>query len=298
MSQPALTTTNKQQRLGSFVRDHPVATYVVIAYAFSWIFWLVAIFNYENMLGQVAYFAGGFGPAVAAVVVTCLLGVTIRQWVHSLTFWRVKTHWYVVALGLPILIVWLTSAGFALLGNKLDLSLLPGRFAMYLPTLLFISLFNGGNEEPGWRGFALPRLEARYGPAVATLLLGVIWALWHIPLLAMGPSTSQGMPGVGEWTLRLSMSVLNIIGVAFLLTWIYNRTRSVLLALLMHGNINTANLLLIPLASNALTGAVSQAFQIVMNVTLLMAVIVVVVITRGRLGYQNSTKRSELVPSE
>ncbi len=289
MSHHASTTTTMQQRLGSFVQDHPVATYVVLAYAFSWILWLVAIVNSENTLGQVAYFAGGFGPAVAALVVICLLGGTIRQWVASLTFWRVTPHWYVVALGLPILIVWLTSAGFALLGNKLDLSLLPGRLVMYLPTLLFISLLNGGNEEPGWRGFALPRLEARYGPVVATLLLGVIWALWHIPLLAMGTSSSQGMPGLGEWTLSLSMGVLNIVCIAFLLTWIYNRTQSVLLALLMHGSINTANLLLIPLATNALTGAVSQTFQIVMNSILLMTVIVVAIITRGRLGYQNSS---------
>jgi membrane protease YdiL (CAAX protease family) len=155
-----------------------------------------------------------------------------------------------------------------------------------------------GNEEPGWRGFALPCLQERYSPVVATLLLGVIWTFWHIPLLAVGPSTPQGAAGVGVWTANVSMSILNIMCTAFLLTWIYNGTRSILLALLMHGSINTANGLLIPLANNALQGAVLQTFQIVMNVTLLIAVIVVVAVTRGRLGYKTLPRDGMPTPCE
>jgi uncharacterized protein len=94
----------------------------------------------------------------------------------------------------PIALAVLVTAEFALAGNELDWSLLDTRLAAFLPTLVFVALLQGGNEEPGWRGFALPRMQDRFTPVRATLLLGGVWALWHLP-----PSWSPPMKPATAW---------------------------------------------------------------------------------------------------
>lgn len=94
-------------------------------------------------------------------------------------------RWYAFALGLPVLIVSMATAAFVLAGEEIEFSLLGGNLAKFAPLLLFVTLLGGGNEEPGWRGFALPRLQTRWTPVRATFLLGAVWALWHVPILVV-----------------------------------------------------------------------------------------------------------------
>jgi membrane protease YdiL (CAAX protease family) len=97
----------------------------------------------------------------------------------------VPIRWYAFALGLPVLIVSMATAAFVLAGEEIEFSLLGGNLAKFAPLLLFVTLLGGGNEEPGWRGFALPRLQTRWTPVRATFLLGAVWALWHVPILVV-----------------------------------------------------------------------------------------------------------------
>src|SRR4029453_13225798 len=96
--------------------------------------------------------------------------------------WRVPISYYVYALGLPVLIMAAMNLVLAALGQQPDLSRLPDRIPTYLKGFLLTAVIFGGQEEPGWRGFALPRLEQRYSAIVATLILGLGWGVWHVPL--------------------------------------------------------------------------------------------------------------------
>jgi membrane protease YdiL (CAAX protease family) len=102
---------------------------------------------------------------------------------------------------------------------------------------LWFFLFGGPlNEEPGWRGFAMPRLQSRFSSLVATLILGTFWGLWHVPLHLMG------MYYGGAWGALIRIQEIPR---SVLFTWIYNRTKgSLLLAILFHTAINTTGFFL------------------------------------------------------
>jgi hypothetical protein len=145
--------------------------------------------------------------------------------------WRVGLQWYAVALFLPVAIVLVALYLVALLGGPTPTA---AAFAgWYTLPLIFLSttLLKGPfTEEPGWRGFLLPRLQSFYSPLVASLVVGVIWASWHLPLLISDPTSQR--PPLQFFVLVVAQSVV--------FTWVYNGTRgSVLLVILMHGAFNS-----------------------------------------------------------
>ncbi|WP_420028571.1 CPBP family intramembrane glutamic endopeptidase [Halorussus lipolyticus] len=93
---------------------------------------------------------------------------------------------------IPLLIIALTSVGLTVGGASVNPELLPERVSLVFVSFVTIALIGGGNEEPGWRGFALPKLQERYAPVPATLILGVVWAFCHLPLLATVRQRSTG----------------------------------------------------------------------------------------------------------
>ncbi len=126
-----------------------------------------------------------------------------------------------IQLGLPVLIMAVMNTVLAALGQALEMSLLPEQIPGYLQMFLLTAAICGGQEEPGWRGFALPRLEERHVPLVATLILGLGWGVWHIPLY-----------GLAGFVVPLVL--------AFFYSWLYNRTQSVLLCILLHASFTAA----------------------------------------------------------
>jgi membrane protease YdiL (CAAX protease family) len=157
---------------------------------------------------------------------------------------RTRPLYLVIAL-LAFPVVLLGGVGLnGLLGQPIQLSLvradLPLFLASLLATFLYLFLFGGPlNEEPGWRGFALPRLQARFTPLVATLIVGLAWGAWHLPLYLNGFYPSAGPASLpGELALRLLTTLL----LSFALTWLYNKTGgNVLDCALMHASFNTAS---------------------------------------------------------
>ncbi|KAB1187764.1 MULTISPECIES: CPBP family intramembrane glutamic endopeptidase [Haloferax] len=278
----------RANRLRDVVADRPVTSFFVLAYAFSWIAWSPLVFGVEGPLQTASFIAGGFGPAVAGAVTTWLAGDSVRAWARQIVYWRVAPRWYLVAFGLPLLVVALGTVGIGLASIDVDLGLLPGRTTALVVGYVTVALVGGGNEEPGWRGFALPRLQDRHDPLRSTLVLGVVWAFWHVPLLASGPTPLSGMDALGEQAPTIVLQILNIVGFAFLLTWVYNGTNSVLLALLTHAGFNTANSTLVPLPLDALAGADSTAVLVAITVAVWVVAIALVVLTGGRLGYDGT----------
>jgi membrane protease YdiL (CAAX protease family) len=237
---------------------HPVATFTILAYALSWTAWIPVVSGVGGAAGTAAIVLGGFGPALAALVVTRLSGGSVRAWARRIVRWRAAPRFYLYALGLPVLL-WAGMNGvLALLGQPVEPGLLAEQLPGFLATLAFVAVLGGGQEEPGWRGFALPRLQERHSPLVATLLLAVIWGGWHLPLY-------------GVWF------VVPMLYAVFY-TYLYNRTGSVLLCVVLHASITAVqDHLLLVRTDSVLVDAVIGG--IVLGAGLLL-----VTLTRGRLG--------------
>lgn len=267
-----------QSPLLALLRRHPLPAYFVIAVAFSWV--VVAIWvgmGWPTTFWTIV--AITLGPTVASLVMT---GVTqgwagIRMLLARLVRWRVPPAWYAVALlGVPLIMVFgmLVLPGAAASFDPLT----PDAWLGY-PWLFFLVTFLGGPflEEPGWRGFALPRLQARFGPLAGTLLLGVLWAAWHYPQYMMPDWAAQNG---GFRPASVAIYTLSVIPLTVILTWVFNNTRgSLLLAILTHASINTFSVYAAQLFP---AEAESQIYGII---GFGAAAVAILVLTRGRLGY-------------
>jgi uncharacterized protein len=186
------------------------------------------------------FIIGAFGPTVAALA---------TQWLshRDARIYRFRTGLRPMFAGLA-----LGSAGFfiaTVVGPALSLAKAPLHDLNWSPLLHWstyavnYSTFLGGpvNEEPGWRGFALPRLQARFGPYLATVILAPLWAAWHIPMFWV-----EGWTTVNPWQF-----VLILLGASFLLTAAANLSRfNILVAILLHALFNTSPALLNALTHN------------------------------------------------
>jgi membrane protease YdiL (CAAX protease family) len=248
--------TTTQQPPGALRRwacDHPVAAYVILAYTLSWLLWAPHV-------------AGAGGPVVTVLYFVGAIGAPIRPWLRQIVKWRVPGRYYLYALGLPAALFALVNVELAALGQSIDLSLLGDRLPAYLGTFLLVVTIGGGFEEPGWRGFALPRLQLRHSPVRATLILGLVWGIWHIPLYGLG--------------------FVGPIAFVFFYTWLYNRTGSVLLCILLHASFTPALDHLVLRGDNLTVDATILA-------TLVAGAVALVLMTRGRLGYHDSDTRDQ-----
>ena len=261
----------------------PLAGYVALAFGWSWGCWGLAIAAQGSVGGQVAYYAGGFGPALAGLAMTRALGRGVRPWLAGLFRWRVGVGPWAFALLFPVALMALSSGIYALMGGRIDLSASLAGVPAFLPTLVLMALIGGGNEEPGWRGFALPELLRRMAPLPATTLLGAIWAAWHLPLLLLNPAAATMPPAaLGAMAATLFVSVTLH---AFWYTWLLARGGSVLTCILLHAGYNATNATLVPVAPAEMEAAARGALLWATTGALTLSVLALLAASRGRLGH-------------
>jgi membrane protease YdiL (CAAX protease family) len=241
------------------------------------------VLGYTDGLWVLVFFIGVFGPLASAAYVTHATGAPVRGWLRAIFRVRIDRRWYLAALAFPLLLMAVVSVEFAALGESLDFSLAGERMASYLPLLIFCILLNGGPEEPGWRGFALPRLQERLSPVRSTLVLGFLWALWHLPVLAFEDDPQHGL-GTLEFIGVLASTVIGIMLYAFTYTFLWNKTRSALACILLHASYNTAIGVMILRPDDELEKGTYVLLQTCLNVSLLVVAIALVYFTGGRLG--------------
>lgn len=202
----------------NMVWKHRLTAFFSLALGLTWLAFIpFYLSNGEN----IPWFT--FGPAVSGFIVAALAGgwSAVKAILASMVRWRVRPIWYLAALGLP-----LGAQLASILINPLCGSAEPAwsnipAFSEMLPIIVLYAVFSGPlGEEPGWRGFATPRLLARHSALTSSLILGTIWAIWHLPLGLVGDLSLYG--------------TINVVLAAIVFTWLYQNTGSVLLAILMH----------------------------------------------------------------
>lgn len=243
------TTTNSRRprfrSIGAFVASREVLTFFALTAVFSWAVWLPGALGFVEFGPLTIAFivAGGFGPLVSAALVTWLTGESLRVWAGQLLRWRVHFGWYIAAIAVPIVIFAASFVVYSVLGNPIEQAEVMQQIPIYVLPLIFafnmafVFLLGGGQEELGWRGFALPRLLDRFNAVTASLIIGVAWAVWHLPLFALEGSSQFSDPFVPYATGLLALSIV--------FTWFYRGTgRSVLLAMILHASYNSATVLI------------------------------------------------------
>jgi uncharacterized protein len=271
------------------IRRHPHLTYVVLAFAISWGGVLVVVGpsgipgtaeQFETLLPFVVL-AMLAGPSVAGVLSTGLVHGTagLRELLSRLLKWRLDARWYAIALlSAPLLV---TTSLFAL--SLTSSVFLPGIVTTSQPAshLLFgiaVGLGAGFFEELGWTGFAVPGLRLRYGVLATGLIVGLLWGAWHFLVTWWGSSTSSGSLSMVVYLPVMLFSFLPPYRV--LMVWVYERTGSLLVAMLMHSSLTASVRIFDPLA---ISGAPLLTYNLVLGAELWVAVAVVAAANRRQL---------------
>jgi len=253
--------------------------YLIVAFLWTWALWIPSALsaiqqglvlpspdNYARLATE--GFAGGQHVMLAAIFSLAVYGPLIgaclalafeqgRSGVRELlanTFnARVAPKWYLTALliasaiaFIPALLAWLT-------GNLGQPLLDFGRIALlFLPVFVLQLLTSGLGEEPGWRGYLLPRLQKRFSPGRTVWILGFIWAVWHYPLTTIYilqgvPDDAPPIGSVIAVIIGLLSQTIGVIAVTYIYVWLFNRTGSVFLMIVFHALTNTLPFLFPPI---------------------------------------------------
>jgi CAAX protease family protein len=251
------------------IRRHPLAAYFVIACAVSWLSvspLVAAGLGVFDLGWSPSWHAlGALGPALAAVVVTAISAgrAGLSEFWGRLVHWRVSLVWWLLAAS-PVVLCVLALIGLRIAGAPLaPAGALRTAFAdpAWFGSMFLASLAYGVGEEPGWRGFALPRLQLGRSALRATLLLSVGWGLWHVPYFFY----RYHMHGIGEYT----GFYLGLIAGALWLTFLYNSTGGSTLIVIVWHTVWNAVALAAAVISPALV-AVTSALIMVSGVVALL----------------------------
>ncbi len=210
--------------------------FFILAFLFPWLIWGTSIAQNKGILQfhlpQSLAFWIGLTLATYIAVFATGGNKAFKDLLSRLIRWRVNFIWYFIALFTTLIISLLSIGVQLLIGGSHQFS--PDfSISTLAPTLLFQIFFFWFTEETAWRGFALPRLQAKFNALTASLILGVLWGLWHIPLIFIPGSFQSTVPFIGF--------ILSAIATSIMITWVFNNTRgSVLLAGLFHASTDVA----------------------------------------------------------
>jgi uncharacterized protein len=278
---------------------HPLVSFFALAFVGTWLTELPYVLSEDGsgllpysspLLAWTAPLTIFLGPFLAAFVMTGAIEGRegVGRFLRRFVLWRVGLGWYLFAFfGIPVIAVLSVVVIPGVLGSFQGLGALSP--LSLLGVFVYVLILGGAlGEEPGWRGFALPRLQSLHGPLLGTLILGPLWALWHLPLFFT--------PWNELTVFNVVVFVLATTCLAIMYTWVFNNTKgSVLMAILIHACFNAS-----------VTGILAPLFPapILEDYGLLPILggfgalaVVLVALTRGRLGYQNNRQEVEPDPA-
>src|SRR6266540_7243062 len=210
-----------------FVTRHPLVMFFGLAYAFAWSPWL--------LYAIVPNFPSGiqltFGPFLAAVTVSALTGgwAGVKAYLRGLLRWRAGVHWYALALALPVVLALVAVYLNVLFGAPPPPPAQLAGITVFFSGFAYMLLFplSPGVEELGWRGYAQPRLQVERSALTASVIIGIMHGLWHLPLCFV--------PGSAQSNVPFAAFLLTVIALNVLMAWLYNSAQgSVVIAMIFH----------------------------------------------------------------
>lgn len=208
--------------LTDWVKSSPLVAYFVLVFGIEWL--LVFILP-SLMPPMIALLIGSWLPNGVGVFVTGVAGrrAGLRELFSKVVLWRIGLKWYAIALLAPITMAFLAIGLYTLFGNAVP-AFAP---ASQLLPIVLLALFTGAmGEELGWRGTALPRLQARWNALISSLILGVLWGLYHLPSFLLSGLPLQDVPLIPFMVAALAITIL--------ISWTFNHTGGSLIIVFLY----------------------------------------------------------------
>ncbi len=248
--------------------------FFVATFAWAWLIWGAAILlgvSMETGTGLIMMLLGVVAPMIAGIGLTYLTRNKEGRrdyWKRVVSFRRIPARWYlVIFLFVPVLfalaaLLDVMTGGSGATWGEAARNLLSNPVSI-IPSILFASLIPF-IEELGWRGYVLDRLQEKHSALASSLVIGVLWSVWHLPLFFVEGSYQAGL-GVGTWAFWLF--IIGVVPLSLPFTWIYNNTRrSTLAVILFHSMVNFTGEL-IALTERADTYSIAVWFVAAIGIT-------------------------------
>jgi uncharacterized protein len=282
----------------ALVKRYPVLAFYALAFAISWGVLLLIVYGQGGMPATQEDFARQVspaipamlgGPSVAGILMTALVSGKegFRELFSRLLRWRVGARWYVVALLTAPLVFLAVHTVLSLASRTFipGLVLTAGK-APFLLMGLAAALMVGFFEELGWTGFAIPQLRLRHSVFATGLIAGVLWGVWHVPFIRVWPGVplSDGV-SLGPFLAVAGLFVLvgQLPAYRVLMVWVYERTGSLLVAMLMHASLTARTFILGPAW---VSGWASLAYDVALGAAWWAVVAAVAIANRGQFSRQ------------
>lgn len=263
-----------------WMRTNTIPAFFLLTFVIAWMIWLPIGYLAPEYF-MLAIIPGAWAPTIVSVLLIWLTDGKsgVRQFLSRVIRWRVSFQWYLVVLfGIAVIAfaaqglnIWLFD------GEPIKLNLPAGvpedGLLIALPIIFFVNIFFGGPlaEDIGWRGYALPKLREKMSAFTASLLIGIVWVLWHLPFfwIPEGKIAVGGIPLLWFALLTTAWSVL--------FAWVYVNTESILMPVLFHAAVNTTlgTLGVLGQANGSLT-------PVILNTVLTWLLVGVIVFFTGR----------------
>jgi len=269
------------------IKLHPVLTYFVLTFILSWvcvgILFAVAPAGLEGGkaqaggLSMLALLAMTTGPSIASIVSTSIVEGRdgLRALFSRLGRWQVNIRWYGIALFItPLLLTVILSTLAYLVSPVFVPSIITtGDIATLVGFGIILGLWAGFFEELGWSGFAVPKLQSRFSALATALIVGVMWGFWHFLGDLWGRAAVYGALFVPNFLLF----VIAVTAYRILMTWVYNNSRSLLLAILMHASFSGSQFIF----ASSISSVVDNVLWLAIFAAVLWVVAAVVIATTG-----------------
>lgn len=294
------SSISQSTKIVQIMHRYPLVSFFVLAYAVTWLLWSPVVFFNLPVFDSATHAPSlyvlpgiAIGVTGSAFLMTAVTQgrVGVRRFLQRLVWWRVGLQWYAVA----VLLIPLTEILAAVVLGSSDAlgALSPAALLLYPAAYAAHFFFGPLFEESGWRGFALPRMQYRYGPLLGTFLLGIVWSMWHFflyaPVWFQSGSIIEGLLGTGIF-------VATTTSMTFIFTWLFNNTQaSLLLSILLHGSVDGTATYMQVLADKGIISADAANNSINLGVLISCVgwALLLTVVTRGRLSYGRYQREAE-----